>query len=44
MTVGDLKELLDEDWSSLGLTVFAVRALKNMLRKQNNQDHESSTM
>lgn len=32
MTVGDLRELLDEDWSSIGLTVFAIRALKNMLR------------
>ncbi|KAG0168728.1 signal transducing kinase of the PAK [Apophysomyces sp. BC1034] len=31
MTVGDLRELLDEDWSAIGLTVFAVRALKNML-------------
>ncbi len=32
MTVGDLKELLDEDWLSIGLTVFSIRALKNMLR------------
>ncbi|KAL1931592.1 hypothetical protein VTP01DRAFT_9735 [Rhizomucor pusillus] len=31
ITVGDLRELLDEDWSSIGLTVFALRALKNML-------------
>lgn len=33
MTVGDLRELLDEDWSNIGLTVFALRALKNMLRQ-----------
>jgi WNK lysine deficient protein kinase len=32
MTVGDLRELLDEDWAGIGLTVFALRALKNMLR------------
>ncbi|KAH6572895.1 hypothetical protein BASA50_000227 [Batrachochytrium salamandrivorans] len=31
MTVGDLRGLQDEDWSSLGLTVFASRALKNAL-------------
>ncbi|KAI8976740.1 kinase-like domain-containing protein [Pilobolus umbonatus] len=31
MTVGDLMELEEEDWSSIGLTVFAIRALKNML-------------
>lgn len=30
-TVGDLKILVDEDWSSLGLTVFSSRAMKNML-------------
>ncbi|KAI8094575.1 kinase-like domain-containing protein [Thamnidium elegans] len=36
MTVGDLRELLDEDWSSIGLTVFAIRALKNMLRSIDN--------
>ncbi|ORE11942.1 kinase-like protein [Rhizopus microsporus var. microsporus] len=33
LTVGDLRELIDEDWSNLGLTIFAVRALKNMLQK-----------
>lgn len=33
LTVGDLRELMDEDWSNLGLTIFAVRALKNMLQK-----------
>jgi WNK lysine deficient protein kinase len=32
MTVGDLRGLHDEDWSGIGLTVFALRALKNMLR------------
>jgi len=31
MNVGDLRDLHDEDWSSLGLTVFASRALKNSL-------------
>ena len=29
--VGDLRQLKDEDWKSLGLTVFEVRALKNLL-------------
>jgi len=31
MTVGDLRELHDEDWNSLGLTVLACRLLKNTL-------------
>ncbi|ORX95948.1 kinase-like protein [Basidiobolus meristosporus CBS 931.73] len=31
MTVGDLRELHDEDWAGLGLTVFARRALRNAL-------------
>ncbi|KAG2231219.1 kinase-like domain-containing protein [Thamnidium elegans] len=31
MTVGDLRDLHDEDWAGIGLTVFALRALKNML-------------
>ncbi|KAJ3325148.1 signal transducing kinase of the PAK [Boothiomyces sp. JEL0866] len=31
MTVGDLRDLQEEDWQSLGLTVFAVRSLKNAL-------------
>ncbi|RCH88900.1 ATP binding [Rhizopus azygosporus] len=31
MTVGDLRDLHDEDWAGIGLTVFAQRALKNML-------------
>ncbi|KAJ3020852.1 signal transducing kinase of the PAK [Thoreauomyces humboldtii] len=31
MTVGDMRELHEEDWASLGLTVFASRALKNVL-------------
>ena len=30
-TVGDLRDLQDEDWHNLGLTVFANRALKNAL-------------
>lgn len=41
MTVGDLRDLLDDDWAHLGLTVFASRALKNGLssgaRKQHSQ-------
>ncbi|KAI8051386.1 kinase-like domain-containing protein [Gilbertella persicaria] len=40
MTVGDLRELLDEDWSGIGLTVFAIRALKNML--QNSHDNSTN--
>jgi len=31
MTVGDLRELHDEDWNGLGLTVLACRLLKNNL-------------
>ncbi|KAI8806464.1 kinase-like domain-containing protein [Cladochytrium replicatum] len=31
MTIGDLRALHEEDWTSLGLTVFASRALKNAL-------------
>lgn len=33
MTVGDLRDLHDEDWAGIGLTVFALRALKNRLQK-----------
>ncbi|KAI9490849.1 hypothetical protein BDB00DRAFT_874957 [Zychaea mexicana] len=37
MTVGDLRDLHDEDWAGLGLTVFAARTMKNMLKgKQPN--------
>lgn len=32
LTVGDLRGLYDEDWACLGLTVFALRALKNTLK------------
>ncbi|CAG8462914.1 6339_t:CDS:10 [Ambispora gerdemannii] len=31
MTIGDLRDLLEEDWAGIGLTVFASRALKNAL-------------
>ncbi|KAI8901622.1 kinase-like domain-containing protein [Globomyces pollinis-pini] len=31
MTVGDLRDLVEEDWQNLGLTVFAIRSLKNAL-------------
>lgn len=41
MTVGDLRELLDEDWSCIGLTVFAIRALKNMLYNRGGIEHDS---
>jgi len=33
VTIGDLKELHDEDWAGLGLTVLATRLLKNALYK-----------
>ncbi len=33
ISVGDLRQLHPEDWSSLKLTVFACRALKNLLSK-----------
>jgi hypothetical protein len=42
MTLGDLRELLDEDWSCIGLTVFAIRALKNMLRNIDNFSQKSN--
>lgn len=32
LTVGDLRDLLEEDWASLGLTVFASRVMKNALK------------
>ncbi|OAD79736.1 hypothetical protein PHYBLDRAFT_14390 [Phycomyces blakesleeanus NRRL 1555(-)] len=41
MTAGDLRGLLDEDWNGLGLTVFARRALKNMLN--HNRRAQKST-
>ena len=31
MTVGDLRDLEDDDWAGMGLTVFACRALRNAL-------------
>ncbi|CAG8504725.1 6772_t:CDS:2, partial [Racocetra persica] len=31
-TVGNLRALIDEDWQGIGLTIFAMRALKNSLR------------
>lgn len=37
MTVGDLRDLHDEDWAALGLTVFASRAIKNMLRGKSSK-------
>lgn len=42
MTVGDLRDLHDEDWAGIGLTVFALRALKNSLmgRKQQQQQQQ----
>ncbi|KAI7904326.1 kinase-like domain-containing protein [Cokeromyces recurvatus] len=44
MTVGDLRELLDEDWTCIGLTVFAIRALKNMLHNNNHTIHDTDTV
>lgn len=45
MTVGDLRDLHDEDWAGIGLTVFALRALKNSLmgRKQQQQQRSRAT-
>lgn len=31
LTVGDLRDLHEEDWARLNLTVFAARAMKNSL-------------
>ncbi|ORZ19384.1 kinase-like domain-containing protein [Absidia repens] len=43
MTVGDLRDLHDEDWSGIGLTVFALRALKNMLKGKKLQSSTTTT-
>lgn len=45
MTVGDLRDLHDEDWAGIGLTVFALRALKNSLsgKKQSLQQRSRAT-
>ncbi|ORZ14207.1 kinase-like domain-containing protein [Absidia repens] len=42
MTVGDLRDLHDEDWSGIGLTVFALRALKNMLKGKKLQSSSTA--
>lgn len=42
MTVGDLRDLHDEDWAGIGLTVFALRALKNMLKGKKQAASSSS--
>ncbi|KAI7899314.1 uncharacterized protein BX663DRAFT_555172 [Cokeromyces recurvatus] len=34
MTVGELRDLHDKDWIGIGLTVFALHALKNMLQSK----------
>ncbi|CDH51843.1 ser thr protein kinase [Lichtheimia corymbifera JMRC:FSU:9682] len=39
MTVGDLRHLQDEDWEGIGLTVFALRAIKNMLKGKQPARH-----
>ena len=39
MTVGDLRDLLDDDWAHLNLTVFASRALKNGLNSGSRKQH-----
>jgi serine/threonine protein kinase len=41
MTVGDLRDLMDDDWAHLQLTVFASRAFKNGL---NPRKHSTSSM
>ncbi|CAG8750396.1 23037_t:CDS:2, partial [Gigaspora rosea] len=43
MTVGDLRTLKDEDWQGIGLTVFAMRALKNSLRGKTLRSQNSAT-
>lgn len=47
ITVGDLRQLHDADWSNLNLTVFATRALKNAISRRpsiiNNSNKISST-
>lgn len=43
MTVGDLRDLLDDDWAHLNLTVFASRALKNGLQNAPRK-HSNSSM
>lgn len=43
MTVGDLRDLHDEDWTGIGLTVFALRALKNMLKGKKMQSSSNAT-
>lgn len=44
MTVGDLRDLHDEDWAGIGLTVFALRALKNMLKGKRLAGQSISTL
>lgn len=43
MTVGDLRDLHDEDWAGIGLTVFARRAIKNMLTSKKHQQRSRAT-
>ena len=43
MTVGDLRDLLDDDWAHLSLTVFASRAIKNGLQSTPRK-HSNSAM
>ncbi|CAG8489697.1 7673_t:CDS:2, partial [Racocetra fulgida] len=42
-TVGNLRALIDEDWQGIGLTVFAMRALKNSLRGKTLRSQSSVT-
>jgi serine/threonine protein kinase len=44
LKVHDLKQLQDEDWKALGLTVFAVRALKNLLLDEASLDDEEEEL
>lgn len=43
LTVGDLRDLHEEDWAGLGLTVFASRALRNCLRGRHTRSPKPSS-
>lgn len=44
MTVGDLRDLEDDDWSGMGLTVFACRALRNALTGRSRPPAHNSSL
>lgn len=43
MTVGDLRDLEDDDWTGMGLTVFACRALRNALSGRSRPMNQGNT-